>query len=453
MKAAPRFELGIKDLQSSALPLGHAAISEDELPSADRISSTSQSLLVLSNGHGEDLIALRILTALYKLRPEVSYEVMPLVGEGKIFVSAISEGWVRQIGPSTYLPSGGFSNQSFQGLLADLSSGLLGTSLIQWLLVRKAAKQGRKILVVGDFFPLIYAWSSCADYGFIGTPKSDYTWCSGPGKALSDYYHCLKKSEWDPWEWTLMKSSRCCFVAVRDSLTARGLRRHGVDAQAPGNPMMDDLSRIPVPSALKNYRRLLLLCGSRMPEAGENFKRLLHASELLQSQTPLAFLVALGSEPALELLETQLRARGYCLCQLSYEDINAQVCFQKNGNLVFLGKGQFSRWASWTEVGIANAGTATEQLVGLGIPALSLPGSGPQFKKGFAVRQSRLLGGAVTPCETSNEFVEKLGFLLSNDSFRNFQGFLGSRRMGSTGGSVALAKLVSELLLDHEERC
>jgi hypothetical protein len=25
LKAAPRFELGIKDLQSSALPLGHAA--------------------------------------------------------------------------------------------------------------------------------------------------------------------------------------------------------------------------------------------------------------------------------------------------------------------------------------------------------------------------------------------------------------------------------------------
>ncbi len=25
MKAAPRFELGVKDLQSSALPLGHAA--------------------------------------------------------------------------------------------------------------------------------------------------------------------------------------------------------------------------------------------------------------------------------------------------------------------------------------------------------------------------------------------------------------------------------------------
>ena len=37
-KAAPRFELGIKDLQSSALPLGHAAIQGESTPQADRIS-------------------------------------------------------------------------------------------------------------------------------------------------------------------------------------------------------------------------------------------------------------------------------------------------------------------------------------------------------------------------------------------------------------------------------
>ena len=54
-KAAPRFELGIKDLQSSALPLGHAAAREQPLPSGDRISHTHGSLLFLCNGHGEDL--------------------------------------------------------------------------------------------------------------------------------------------------------------------------------------------------------------------------------------------------------------------------------------------------------------------------------------------------------------------------------------------------------------
>ena len=65
-KAAPRFELGIKDLQSSALPLGHAANAEFLLPLADRISHTIGSLLVVCNGHGEDLIALRLLEAIHQ---------------------------------------------------------------------------------------------------------------------------------------------------------------------------------------------------------------------------------------------------------------------------------------------------------------------------------------------------------------------------------------------------
>ena len=45
---------------------------------------------------------------------------------------------------------------------------------------------------------------------------------------FSDCYHRLKGSEWDPWEWRLMRSRRCQLVAMRDRLTARGLQRKGV---------------------------------------------------------------------------------------------------------------------------------------------------------------------------------------------------------------------------------
>ncbi len=38
-----------------------------------------------------------------------------------------------------------------------------------------------------------------------------------------------------------MARRRCRLVAMRDALTARGLRRHGVAALAPGNPMMDGM--------------------------------------------------------------------------------------------------------------------------------------------------------------------------------------------------------------------
>jgi uncharacterized protein (TIGR03492 family) len=114
---------------------------------------------------------------------------------------------------------------------------------------------------------------------------------------------------------------------------------------------------------------------------------------------------------------------------------------------VLLGSGCFERWAPWAEVGLATAGTATEQLVGLGIPALSLPGAGPQFKAGFARRQSRLLGGAVVPCHSEAQLAERLTMLLAEPLLRQQLGAIGQRRMGTAGGSEALAALVDQRLL------
>jgi len=72
-------------------------------------------LLVLSNGHGEDLIALRVLEALRCRRPDLEIVVLPLVGEGSAFAAAERAGELQRIGPRCALPSGGFSNQSLRG--------------------------------------------------------------------------------------------------------------------------------------------------------------------------------------------------------------------------------------------------------------------------------------------------------------------------------------------------
>ena len=119
----------------------------------------------------------------------------------------------------------------------------------------------------------------------------------------------------------------------------------------------------------------------------------------------------------------------------------------KGSHMVLVGQGQFARWAHWAEVGLATAGTATEQLVGLGIPALSLPGPGPQFQRAFAIRQSRLLGGAVMPCFTTEALAERLQLLLLDPNLCVRMGQQGSRRMGCSGGSDALAELVLKKIL------
>ena len=408
-------------------------------------------LLVLSNGHGEDLIAQRVLQALHGRRPDLQVAVLPLVGEGSAFAAAEAEGWLQRIGPRQALPSGGFSNQSLGGLLRDLASGLPLLSWRQWRLVRRWGRQGGAVLAAGDLLPLLLAWASGAPYGFIGTPKSDYTWRSGPGQAWpADAYHRLKGSEWDPWEWALMGRPHCRLVALRDPLTARGLARHGVAALAPGNPMLDGLAGAPLPASLQGYRRLVLLAGSRMPEARANFGRLMDAlvawSDGNGDDCPVVLLAPGGSRPDPEELAPILRRRDFEPAEPPAGS-GAKAAWRRRGLLVLLGPGRFTPWASWGELGLATAGTATEQLVGLGIGALSLPGPGPQFKLGFAQRQSRLLGGAVGVCHTQAELVGRLQQLLADPQRRQQLGATGRRRMGEPGGSEALAALVQERLL------
>jgi uncharacterized protein (TIGR03492 family) len=417
-------------------------------------------LLVLSNGHGEDLIALRLIEALQQRRQAgaegaprpapLTVAVLPLVGEGGAFAAAEQQGLLQRVGPRQTLPSGGFSNQSLVGLLADLGAGLGPLSWRQARLVRRWGRRGDPVLAVGDLLPLLLAWASGGPYGFIGTPKSDTTWASDPpvgwgGTPLADAYHRAKGSEWDPWEWALMAQRRCRLVAVRDPLTARGLRRHGVAALAPGNPMMDGLLSAPLPPWLEGRRRLLLLPGSRMPEALRNLRRLLAALPPAPRE-PMTVLLTTGSRPSGAELAAPLAEAGF-QPQPIPPGSGAAAAWGRGALQVLHAPAGFTAWAGWGEVGLATAGTACEQLVGLGVPALSLPGPGPQFQAGFARRQSRLLGGAVHPCHDARELGERLERLLADGEERRRLGAIGRRRMGPAGGSARLAALIEARLL------
>jgi uncharacterized protein (TIGR03492 family) len=420
-----------------------------KLPAADRISHDMPSrLLVLSNGHGEDQIALRLISALRQRRPELELAVLPLVGEGDAFAGLEATGVLRRVGPRQRLPSGGFSNQSLRGLGRDLAAGLPLLSLRQLRLVRRWGASGQPLLAVGDLLPLLLAGASGAPFGFIGTPKSDYTWRSGPGQQLlSDAYHRLKGSEWDPWEWALMGQRRCRLVAVRDQLTARGLRRHGVRATAPGNPMMDALGAsadtLP-PSA--GVRRVLLLMGSRSPESIGNLERLIEA--LLRCRQPLEVLAATGGQHGEEAIAGTLQRLGLERSPVPARGgAVAAWRHQQHPLRLLLGPGKLADWARAAELAVATAGTATEQVVGLGCPALSLPGPGPQFKAPFARRQSRLLGGAVRVCHSAAELAEGVEHLLADGALREQLGAIGRRRMGPAGGSARIAAAIERELL------
>ncbi len=441
-KAAPRFELGIKDLQSSALPLGHAAEGDLSKPPEYLNRRKSNSLLIISNGHGEDVIACVIIKELLPLRKFNNIEVMPLVGDGKIFDDLISKK-ITKIGFQKVLPSGGFSNQSFTGFVNDLKEGMLIYLFKNWLELIKKPKD-YQILAIGDLLPLFYAWCSKCDFGFIGTPKSDYTWMSGPGRSISDFYHKLKGSEWDPWEMCIMKSHLCKFVIVRDEITSKNLKIKKIDAKFLGNPMMDFFQGERIENnIIDNYIKLILLIGSRLPEAYNNLNIFLnYLNDFYFSRKCLIF-IPISSNANLLEIEKQIIKYQFVRNKSSSFALGEQSVWLKHNMTLLLGKNKFNDWAHLSEVGLANAGTATEQICGLGIPALSLPGKGPQFTRSFAMRQQRLLGGSVSLCDSKHIFHEKLLYLLENKEFRLRQGQIGIERMGAPGASKRIADFIN----------
>jgi len=150
----------------------------------------------------------------------------------------------------------------------------------------------------------------------------------------------------------------------------------------------------------------------------------------------------------LEDIKGIMHTQGYLVNEKIQGGVKCESSWKKKSALVFVGVGKFSDWARDVEVGLANAGTATEQLVGLGIPCVSMPGSGPQFKKSFAERQSRMLGGAVIPCDNDVDFALTVKSLLENKGFRQKLIRVGVKRMGNQGASESLvAYMVQKLFI------
>ena len=446
-KAAPRFELGIKDLQSSALPLGHAA-DEDSVESLNDTNSNKRySLLIICNGHGEDVIALEIVKRLLKKMKIKNIEVLPLVGNGDAF-NCIKSKKFSKLGNLKVLPSGGFSNQSFTGFLLDLYSGFLIDLLNNFLIVMRKSKDNYRIIAVGDLLPLFFAWSSGCEFSFVGTPKSDYTWESGPGWAISDFYHKLKGSEWDPWEMFLMKSQRCKNLIMRDAITANNLIRKKIDAKYFGNPMMDFVhQKNEEISNITSFNRIILLIGSRYPEAFNNLERFLDCLKDLNLAKDSLILLPISINANEIKIKSYFKKYGFLKQSKVNFMIGEDSVWKNKEKYILIGKGKFNVWANMANVGLSNAGTATEQIAGLGIPSLSLPGIGPQFTKSFAKRQSRLLGGSVLVCRNKKILQSRLSLLLNKKIYRLQQAKLGIKRMGKSGASKKIADSINFNLL------
>ncbi|AFY62313.1 lipid-A-disaccharide synthase-related protein [Synechococcus sp. PCC 6312] len=411
-------------------------------------------LLCISNGHGEDQIGARILEALQKLAPEIETTALPIVGLGTAYQNL----GIAIAGPVEVMPSGGFIYQDGRQLWRDLRAGLLGLlgkqvrAIQAWESENQSLKTRGIILAVGDIVPLGLAGLSRSDYGFVGTAKSEYYIRDETGKLLSHRWGLgWAGSDYLPWEQWLMARPGCVAVFARDELTHQVLTGLGIRSFNCGNPMMDEL---PSPAAPReSYPQALtitLLPGSRPPEAYQNWQRILAAIQQFPSYQPNCLFLAAIS-PGLELAEilNPLVSFGWKkIARPAWLKIgdSAALTFQQNQGYLVLTQQAYSDCLHLGDLAIAQAGTATEQCVGLGKPVITFPGQGPQFTPLFARCQARLLGISVHLVENPTAVMPKIIELRNDHPRLDLIRQNGQQRMGQPGAAQNIANRICQLL-------
>jgi uncharacterized protein (TIGR03492 family) len=387
-------------------------------------------ILLLSNGHGEDLSGALIGRQLQQLGHAV--DALPLVGHGRAYQQA----GLNLLGRTREYSTGGLGYTSFVGRLTELLQGQVAYLLRRLLLLLRLARRYELILVVGDVIPVLAAWLT-------RRPVATYL------VAYSSHYEGKLRLPWPCGE--CLQSRRFLRVYSRDALTAHDLssqlRR---PVRFLGNPFFDGALTASGPLGGAPLQRLGLLPGSRLPEALHNLELMLQVLERLPE--PLRDPSRLGLHAALvgKLTPQEVAPLASRLgWRLELE--TSERCSLRRGPLTLhLEWGRFPAVVQQCDLMLSMTGTAAEQCVGLGKPVLQLVGNGPQFTENFAEAQRRLLGPGVVCAEGSTGSAEQLAGtaalasqllerLRQEANWRQGLQRLGHERIGSGGGAVRMA--------------
>lgn len=396
------------------------------------------SILIVSNGGAEDLIGAALAREL-RLLGVSEVLALPLVGAGAAYLGA-----AQRTGPTLDLPSGGFPFGSLDNLRADLKAGLIGTSLAQGRAAWATGRRVGTVVVVGDSFALTVGTLAARRVASSG-PRLPLVHLQplvsrlyGEGMGVGDHLrelNALGANAFMPWEIGLGRRARR--VYTRDAASARYLARRGVNASYRGSFAMDVL---PAPerdlSALQDGRPLLALMPGGRGDAHESLPVMLDAAVLCPQLQPVVAWpkpwadLPLPPEWTLDVLDGD----------------TARLTRGDTGVLVLRHAFSVALHAARQRGGLAvgTAGTAAEQAAGLGVPVVGFPTSGPQYTPGFARRQGRLLGRALTLTTPDAPAVaEALKRLMTDSALYRDAARAGRDRIGEPG---ALRQIAAELL-------
>ena len=392
-------------------------------------------LLLLSNGHGEDLSGALLGQALQRCGHQV--DALPLVGGGHPYRDA----GIPVVVHTREFSTGGLGYTSLSGRLTELIQGQV-LHLLRgcWRLLR-IRRRYALVVVIGDVIPVMAAW-------LCGRPVATYL------VAYSSHYEGRLNLPWPCG--SCLSHPRFKAVYSRDQLSADDLSNQlGKPVQFLGNPFMDPVLAPAKPLAACR-RRIALLPGSRRPELEHNLLLLLAVIQRLPaplfSAGELAIDLALIRALSDQELEALVAPQGWRLLPT-----NGALVLVNKAHRVGVRRGQFASVLQAADLVISMAGTAAEQAVGLAKPVLQLAGAGPQFTSNFAEAQRRLLGPTVFCAEGEQGLPSTLDasarltleLLERSCRDRDLQERCheqAEQRLGSMGGAERMANAITALL-------
>ncbi|AKR54410.1 hypothetical protein GCM10011321_24330 [Youhaiella tibetensis] len=373
----------------------------------------SARFLFIANGNGEDSIAAEIISRL----PEgVSADAYPVVGAGGAY-----EGIAPIVGPRFEIPSQGWRHT--KGSVArDVRGGMLSSIGPALSFLRSARGRYDKVVVVGDNVgPILCLLAGLKIDIYLDVFKSGFA-------------HTYSAPE----RWLIRRTTRTVFT--RDAMLAETLARAGIDARAAGNVMLDTTTYGQYDAAARRRRPLAvtLLPGSRAT-TGESLALQVEALRLLpEAERPDAFVAVAGGIAPDELATaTGLRwerpnsGEAADLGRLVGEDLLLNLATGVTGNLI-----------EAADVVLSQAGTATQQALGLGRPVITFDRADNRRKR--MADEQALMGEArrLVP-QDAHALAQATARLLADRDERARLGEIGAERLGPFG---AAARIVERLL-------
>ncbi len=329
-------------------------------------------ILLLSNGHGEDLSG--SLLAKYLVKKGYLVEALPIVGDGENYKKVN----IRIIGKTKKFKTGGIGYNSLKGRVSEIFEGQIIYFLKKLYLSYKLRNKYDFYFIVGDIVPVFFAWFAKKDF---------YTYLV----AYSSHYEGKLRLPWPCKFFLLSKYAKKIYA--RDFLTANDLTQQlSKRVSFLGNPFMDKFSFFEKNSKCVPFN-IGLLPGSRFPEIEENLQLILEVLETMSNLKffeKIPFKFAIVNDLSREKIKQILKRRKWMY--VDKINSNNDLEFEFGFITIILNWNFFEEILFESNFVISMSGTATEQAIGLAKPVIQIEGKGPQFTKSFAEAQRRLLG-------------------------------------------------------------